>query len=100
MCASPSRSDFCIPVDVVRVLKQNQLVSVVMMRLGFAIIILSSLSSGLLVHVDGPLSGLVQPFKELLRGLGSFHLDSVVGCIKGGLASLHTKGQEKWSVLN
>ena len=49
---------------------------------------------GILIGIDGPLPGLVQPVHDLLGRLGSFRPDPVASSVKRGLASLHSMVQE------
>ena len=48
---SPLGCDFCISVEVVRVLEKYQLVSVVVMRLSFSVVVFSCCGRGVLIGV-------------------------------------------------
>ena len=61
--------------------------------------VFSCCGCGILIGIDGPLPGLVQPVHDLLGRLGSFCPDPVASRVKRGLASLHSMVQEKRGVL-
>ena len=61
--------NFCISVDEVRIMEKYQLISVVVMRLNLPVVVLLCRGCGVVIGIDGTLSGLVQPVHDLLGGL-------------------------------
>ena len=90
MWPCPLRCDFCISVDVVWILEKYELISVVMIRLSSSVVVFLCRGCSVLIGVDSPLSGLVQPIQDLLGRFGSFHPDPVASHVKLGLASFHS----------
>ena len=97
MWPCPFWCNFCISVEVIRVLEKYQLISAVMVRFIFPVLVLSC--SGILIGIDSPLSGLVLPVQDLLGRLGPFHPDLDSSCIERGLASFHSMCKEERGVL-
>ena len=100
MRSCPFGSALCVLVEVVRVLENYQLVSVVVIRLSFSVMVFSCRGRGVLIGVDRPLFGLEQSVHDLLGWPWSFHLDPIAGRIECGLPGFHTVCQKERCVLD